>query len=298
MTEQVLSVTQQIARQGKANSMWRTRRMLGRVLLYVVLTVFVIIALFPFFWMLSSSFKSTTELFAVVPRMIPLHPSLDSYRNVLEHTPFPTFFVNSLKIATITTVGSILLSIYGAYAMSRFAFRGKYGYGLAMLVTQMFPGALLVIPIFMIIRRVGLFNTHAALIIAYMTFSLPFCTWMLRGFFDSIPAELEEAAMIDGTSRLGALHAIVLPISGPGIAAVAMFAFIRSWNDLLFALVLIQSRNLLTLPTGLASFMEEFTFRWDLLMAGSALTTVPMLFFFIFMQRFIVQGLTAGALKG
>ncbi len=277
---------------------WRWRKVLGGLAIYLVLSVFLIIALFPFFWMLSSSFKSTTELFAAVPRLIPQHPSLENFRNVLEYTLFPQFFVNSFKIATIATLGSVVVSIYGAYAMSRFAFRGKYGYGLVLLVTQMLPGALLVIPLFMMIRRVGLFNTHTALVIAYMTFSLPFCIWMMRGYFDSIPAELEEAAMIDGASRLGALHTIVLPVSGPGIAAVAMFAFIRAWNDLIFALVLLQNRHLMTLPVGLASFMEEFSFRWDLLMAGSALTTVPMLIFFIFMQRFIVQGLTAGALKG
>jgi ABC-type glycerol-3-phosphate transport system permease component len=277
---------------------YRVRRWTGTVLTHVVLLIALMITLFPFAWMISSSLKPQTELFAEKPRLIPQTITLVNYQNVWQHTNFPRFFRNSFKIATTVSALSIVVSMYAAYAMSRFIFRGKNVFGLLLLATQMFPGVLLVLPLFLIFKAMHLFNTHAAVMLAYLTFSLPFCIWTLRGFFDAIPKELEEAALIDGASRIGALHRIILPVSGPGIAAVGMYAFIRSWNELLFALVLLQGKEMQTLPLGLTNFMEEFSFRWDLLMAGSSITTVPVLFFFLFMQKFIVQGLTAGAVKG
>jgi arabinogalactan oligomer/maltooligosaccharide transport system permease protein len=248
--------------------------------------------------MLSSSFKPQSELFAEVPRLIPKTFTLENYQNVLQHTDFPRFFRNSFKIAVIVSLSSIIVAMYAAYAMSRYSFQAKNLFGGLLFVTQMFPGVLIVLPLFQIFKVLHLINTHYAIMLAHLTFSVPFCVWMLRGFFDAIPKELEEAALIDGASRMKALHHIILPISGPGIAAVGMYAFIRSWNEFLFALVLLQTRDLQTLPLGLTNFMEEFAFRWDLIMSGSAITTVPVLFFFLFMQRFIVQGLTAGAVKG
>ena len=277
---------------------WRLRRSAGKFITYVVLLTALAITLFPFAWMISSSFKPQTELFAPEFRLLPQRFTLENFENVWQHTDFPQFFGNSFKIAVTVSFASIVVSMYAAYALSRFGFRGKNAFGLLLLVTQMFPGVLLVLPLFLIFKGLRLFNTHYAVMLAYLTFSLPFCIWTLRGFFDAIPKELEEAALIDGASRLKALHLIILPVSGPGIAAVGMYAFIRSWNELLFALVILQNKDLQTLPLGLTNFMEEFSFRWDLLMAGSAITTVPVLFFFLFMQKFIVQGLTAGAVKG
>jgi multiple sugar transport system permease protein len=277
---------------------WKLRKRAGLVLTYIVLIVAIVVTLFPFFWMVSSSFKPGPELFAAKPTLVPRHPTLLNYNLVWLRTEFPRYFLNSFKIAVIVTAGSIAVSMYAAYAFSRYRFRGRGSYGSVLLTTQMFPGILIVLPLFLIVKALHLFDTHLALIVAYLAFSLPFSIWTLRGFFDAIPRELEEAATIDGASRIVAFHRIVLPISGPGIAAVGMFAFIRSWNEFLFALVLIQSQGLSTLPLGLATFMESYSFRWDLLMAGSTITTIPVLFFFLFMQRFIVQGLTAGAVKG
>ena len=188
--------------------------------------------------------------------------------------------------------------MYAAYAIARIKFAGSYAFSLLLLITQMFPHILLVIPLFVIIQKLGLFNTHTALVIAYTSFSIPFTVWMLRGFFEAIPAELEEAAVIDGASMMGTFHRIILPLAGPGIAAVTMFGFIRGWNEFLFALVLLQNHDLFTLPIGLASFQEEYTFRWDLILAGASIITLPVLFFFLVMQRFIVQGLLGGAVKG
>lgn len=274
------------------------RKAFGLLVTYVLLLSAVTVVLFPVFWMASSSLKPDPELFARNQTMLPINWTLQNYRNVWLNTDFPAYFWNSFKVAAISTALSVFVSMYAAYALARIRFTGRYAYGLLLLVTQMFPHILLVIPLFIIIRNIGLFNTHAALVIAYTAFSLPFNIWLLRGFFEAIPEELEDAAAIDGASMLGTFHRIILPLAGPGLAAVTMFSFIRAWNEFLFALVFLQSHELFTLPIGLASFQEEFTFRWDLIMAGAGIITLPVLFFFLLMQRFIVQGLLGGAVKG
>lgn len=268
------------------------------LLVYATLVVAATVVLFPVFWMASSSLKPGPELFARDLTLLPVNWTLENYRNVWLHTNFPNYFWNSFQVAAISTILSVVISMYAAYALARIRFAGRYAFGMLMLVTQMFPHILLVLPLFLIIQRVGLLNTHAALIIAYTSFSLPFTVWLLRGFFEAIPEELEEAAAIDGASQLATFHRIILPLAGPGLAAVTMFGFIRGWNEFLFALVFLQSRNLFTLPIGLANFQEEYTFRWDLIMAGAGIITLPVLALFLLMQRFIVQGLLGGAVKG
>jgi ABC-type glycerol-3-phosphate transport system permease component len=277
---------------------YNSRKLWAMVATYGVLFFAICVILFPIFWMFSSSFKGQTELFARDMTLLPRVWSWENYVNVWSNTPFPKYFWNSFYIAVITTLITVAFAIYAAYAIARLRFRGRFLIGMVLLVTQMFPHVTLVLPLFLIIRNIGLFDTHAALIIAQVAFSLPFAVWMLRGFFVSIPAELEDAAAVDGAGLMTTLHKIIVPLAGPGIAAVAMFTFIRSWNEFLFALVLLQSQSLRTLPLGLASFQEEYTYRWDLMMAGGSIISLPVLFFFILMQRFIVQGLLGGALKG
>ena len=278
------------------------RRHLRRptVLMLTVGTLIIaaMVVLFPVFWMVSSSLKPRSELFARDLTLLPVQWTFDNYRNVWRGTDFPSYFLNSFEVAAASTVLTVVISMYAAYAIARIEFRGRYAFGLLLLVTQMFPHILLVIPLFLIFQQLGLFNTHAALIIAYTSFALPFTIWLLRGFFEAIPAELEDAAAIDGASMLGTFRRVILPLAGPGIAAVTMFAFIRSWNEFLFALVFLQTHQLFTLPIGLASFQEEYTFRWDLIMAGASIITLPVLVFFLIMQRFIIQGLIGGAVKG
>ena len=256
------------------------------------------VILFPIFWMFMSSFKGQTELFARDMTLTPVVWTWENYYNVWFKTPFPRYFWNSFYIASVTTAITVGFAIYAAYAIARIRFRGRFLIGIVLLSTQMFPHVTLVLPLFLIIRNLGLFDTHAALIIANVAFARPFAVWMLRGFFVSIPEELEDAAAIDGAGLMTTLHKIIVPLAGSGIAAIAMFTFIRSWNEFLFALVLLQSQSLRTLPLGLASFQEEYTYRWDLMMAGGAIVSLPVLLFFLLMQRFIVQGLLGGALKG
>lgn len=282
----------------KARRVGYPRKVIGVLLIYVAILFAASLILFPIFWMFSSSFKGPTELFARDLTLFPKVVTWENYINVWFNTPFPSYFINSFYVAGITTLVTVVVSVYAAYAVARIEFRGKFAFGMVLLIVQMFPHIMLVLPLFMIIRNMGLFNTHFALIIAYTAFSLPFSIWMLRGFFAAIPTELEDAAAIDGASQLGTLHKVILPLAGPGIAAIAMFTFIRSWNEFLFALVFLQSQTLRTLPLGLASFQEEYTYRWDLLMAGASIVSLPVLFFFLLMQRFIVQGLLGGAVKG
>jgi multiple sugar transport system permease protein len=274
------------------------RRLWAGVGTYSALLLALAVILFPILWMFSSSFKGRTELFARDMTLFPLDWTLENYINVWVNTPFPRYFWNSFYIASITTVITVSFAIYAAYAIARLRFRGRLLIGLVLLTTQMFPHVTLVLPLFMIIRNLGLFDTHAALIIANVAYALPFAVWMLRGFFVAIPEELEDAAAVDGAGMMMTIHKIIVPLAGPGIAAIAMFTFIRAWNEFLFALVLLQSQSLRTLPLGLASFQEEYTYRWDLMMAGGSIVSLPVLFFFLLMQRFIVQGLLGGALKG
>ena len=219
------------------------RRAFILLVTYVVLLLAVTFILFPVFWMVSSSLKPQPELFARHLTLLPVDWTLENYINVWKGTAFPTYFWNSFKVAAISTFCAVIVSMYAAYAIARIQFRGRYAFGMMLLITQMFPHILIVIPLFLIIRKFGLFNTHAALIIAYTAFSLPFSIWLLRGFFEAIPEELEDAAAIDGASMLGTFHRIILPLAGPGIAAVTMFTFIRAWNEFLFALVFLQSRD-------------------------------------------------------
>ena len=276
----------------------RSRKVIGVLLAYVALLLAMVIILFPLIWMFLSSFKGQSELFARDMTFLPKVWTWENYINVWFNTPFPLYFWNSFVIAGITALITVFISVYAAYAIARLEFRGRKAFGAMLLITQMFPHIMLVLPLFTIIRALGLFNTHAALIIAYTAFSLPFSIWMMRSFFAAIPLELEDAAAVDGASLMSTLHKVILPLVGPGIAAIGMYTFIQAWNEFLFALVFLQSQNLRTLPLGLASFQEEFSFRWDLMMAGGSIVSLPVLAFFLLMQRFIVQGLLGGAVKG
>jgi ABC-type glycerol-3-phosphate transport system permease component len=230
--------------------------------------------------------------------LLPVDWTLASYVAVWQGTSFPSYFFNSFKIAVASTALSVIVGMYAAYAIARIKFRGRYAFGMLLLIAQMFPQIMLVIPLFIVVQKAGLLNTHIALIVCYAAFALPFTVWMMRGFFETIPEELEDAAAVDGAGILKTFHKIILPLAGPGLAAVTIFAFIRSWNEFLFALVFLQSRTMFTMPIGLASFQEEYTFRWDLIMAGAGIITLPILFFFLLMQKFIVAGLLGGAVKG
>lgn len=265
-----------------------------RHLLLIGLCIF---AILPMLWGLSASLKPPSELFTN-PSMIPRNPTLSNYAYVLGRTRFPLWFYNTVKVALGTTLLSVTIAILGGYAMSRFKFWGRGLYGNILLVVQMFPGVMLAIPLFLTFTKLRLINTHWSLLITYMSFALAFAVWSLKGYFDAIPQEIEEAALIDGASRFQVLWRIILPLSAPGITTVAVFTFLLAWNDFFFAYLFLVKDTQYTLQMGLFSFIKQFHTEWNYLMTAAVLTAVPVFVFFFGLQRFLTRGLIAGAMKG
>lgn len=271
-----------------------------RVLLYVVLLVLLIYAFFPTFWLLSTSIKPQLEAFQDPPTWWPHNPTLYSYQILpADQSGFVTYFKNSLIVGVFTTLLTLLAATPAGYVLSRFRFRGARALLLLILATQMFPYVTILISLYTLFRQLGMLNTYPALVLSFTTFSLPFSIWMIKGFCDTLPTELEDAARVDGLSRLGVLRVIVLPIIIPGVVAVGFFAFLNSWNELLFALTLTSSPGMRTIPPGFVlTYIGEFQDRWPDMMAASVVVALPIVILFTLFQKQLVSGLTAGAVKG
>lgn len=273
----------------------RTHKLVPMAVAFVVCFVFAI----PFLWMILTSIKPTSELFSTPVRFFPEQGVYwRSYIEVWNSGNFDRYFFNSVLVASVATFGSVGISILAGIGFARYKLIGSNTLLLGVLLSQLFPLVLLVPPFYTTMRDMGILDTHLSLIIAYVSFALPFSIWMLTGYFRSIPVELEESAMIDGTSRLGAYVRITLPLAGPGIAATLIYCFILAWNEFLFATTFISSPELRTLPIGLQAFIGQYQTDWNLLMAGAVVTTLPVVVLFVFLQRYLVAGLTAGAVKG
>jgi multiple sugar transport system permease protein len=247
--------------------------------------------------MLSTSLKTEAEAFRMPPTWIPLEPTVDSYIGIWVRKKFGIYFFNSTVISLATAVLSTFFGALAGYGFSRFFFKGRRFLIGFFLATQMLPGVLLVGPYFKILSKVGLYDTRTGLIIAFLTICLPFSTWMMKGFIDKVPEELDQSAMVDGCSRLGIFFKIILPIVAPGMVATILFAFLLAWGDLLWALCLTSSESMITVTLGIARTVGEFRIIWPMLMAGSLVGGMPAILLYIFLQRLLVQGLTAGAVK-
>ncbi len=274
----------------------------GRKLITVFLVVLVCaFALFPFLWMISTSFKPAEEVYTNTPAFIPDNPTAQGYTEMLTTESstfdFKKWAVNSVVIALMTTIFSMVIATLGGYGISRFRFRGRGALSYIVLTTQVLPGSLLMIPLYIIMGNLQLLDTRLGLVIAYATFSVPFCTWMMKGFFDSIPLSLEEAAKVDGAGRFRCFATVVMPLTVPGLVATGLFAFINGWNEYLFASTFMKSYENWTLPMGIASFQGQYTTNWGTLMAGSVLVTIPVVILFLTLQKHLVGGMTAGAVK-
>jgi arabinogalactan oligomer/maltooligosaccharide transport system permease protein len=283
---------------GRHRPRGREDRSLGSsIALHATLLFATFIALFPVVWVLLSSFKPA---YAIRSSEITLFkdPTLENYKHVLLDTSFPNWFLNSLVVAAFTMVIGISMSASAGYALSRFNFPGKRGLMWVFLLTQMFPVAILIVPIYTIMANLGLINTKASLIIAYCTVAVPFCAWMLRGYFDTIPRELDEAAALDGLGPFGTFYRVILPLARPGLAVTAFYTFITAWGEVAYAIAFMQSDDHYTLGAGLQQFVPQFQPRWELLTAGAVLITIPAALVFFFAQRHLVAGLTAGSTKG
>jgi multiple sugar transport system permease protein len=265
---------------------------------YGVLVGLAIVVVFPFYWMTVTSFKNEEQMRSLVSMFWPRPLVGENYEQLLAKTDFLKWYANSATVAISSTLLATAVGTIGAYALARLRFLGRGFMASATLITYLVPPSILFIPLYAQMRSLGLANSLGGLIAAYPSFTVPFVTWLLMGYFESIPEELEEAAMIDGATRFGAFYRVVLPLSAPGVLAAGLYAFTQAWNEFLYALVFITDGKLRTLPVGLASFITGDVYGWGYLMAGAVLTTLPVIAAYIYLQKYMVDGLTAGSVKG
>jgi multiple sugar transport system permease protein len=266
------------------------------VIIYSLVVLAVFLSLAPIIYLFITSFKEPDLTFAIPP-VWNFTPTVQNYREVLSTTNFSKYFMNSVSIALITVGIAMLLGTLAAYGFSRFRFRGKFWLKMGALVPQMLPPIVLVVPLYVLFNRLDWIDTRQALIVSYLTFTIPLAIWMMTGFFDDVPIELEEAAMIDGCSRLSALFRVSLPLVVPGMAATAILAFIYCWNEFLYAVIL-TGREARTLPVIITSFMTNKSILWGRIAASGSLVLIPVIIFALLAQRYLVRGLGKGAVKG
>jgi multiple sugar transport system permease protein len=279
-----------------ADTGWRGRG--ARRWAWLVVAVLGAFGLLPVYWLLVTSLKPANETFAYPPTILPREITFDAYAQLLDSPELLRALVNSVIVSVATAVLSVIVASYMAFAFAKYRFRGRRSLMSFVLSSQLFPQSLLLITLYAVFAATGLLNTYLVVILSFTTFTLPLCVWMLKGFFDTIDDSLIEAAKVDRASRMRIIHSIVLPISAPGLVAAGLFAFIRGWNDLIFALTLTGPERQ-TLPPGLVNaFIGEAAVQWAPLMAASLVTSLPVVIAFIALQRHLVGGISAGAVKG
>ncbi len=276
----------------------RLQRILSSTGLYVAVFLYVAFAVFPIYWTVKISVTPENLLYSEGIKLWPTRMTLQNYVTVLKASDFPRYFLNSLIVSIATALIVTAVASLAGYALSRFHFRGKNWVSLVLLLTQTFPLVMVIPPIFRIMATMGLTDNLYGLIVIYTAFNIAFATFLMQSFFDGIPKELEEAAMIDGCTRAAALRRIVLPLTLPGMGATVAFVFTAAWSELLFALMLINSEDQKTFSVGLLTFIGKFAVDWGQMMAASVMALIPVCLFFAFLQRYLVTGLTAGAVKG
>jgi multiple sugar transport system permease protein len=271
-------------------------KIINRIIIYSLVVLAVFLSLSPIIYLFITSFKEPDLTFAIPP-VWNFTPTVQNYREVLSTTNFSKYFMNSVSIALITVGIAMLLGTLAAYGFSRFRFRGKFWLKMGALVPQMLPPIVLVVPLYVLFNRLDWIDSRQALIVSYLTFTIPLSIWMMTGFFDDVPIELEEAAMIDGCSRFSALIRVSLPLVVPGMAATAILAFIYCWNEFLYAVIL-TGREARTLPVIITSFMTNKSILWGRIAASGSLVLIPVIIFALLAQRYLVRGLGKGAVKG
>ena len=269
-----------------------------KVATVVGLAAFALLVLVPFWWIASMSFKTYEQIQFAQSIYVPRPFTWENYRGLWLETRFPLWLRNSAITAVIVTAITTVIACLGGYAVARLRFPGREAVASLILILYLVPPALLFIPLYRVLAELGATNSLAALCLSYPTFTVPFCTWLMIGFFRALPRELEEAAFVDGASRTTALVRVLLPLAAPGLVASAIFAFTLSWNEFLYALVFIQDEKTITVPVGLNLLIYGDVFHWGQLMAASVITTVPVVTLYMFVQRWMVEGLAAGGVKG
>lgn len=274
-----------------------TRTRIARIGVIAGLLLGAVFAAGPVLWMLSSSFKSNTEIFELPPRLITESFSFDAYIAILTDPEALRFFLNSYIVAGAVTILTLLVAIQAAYAFSRFEFRGKRILNVVIISVQAVPPITLLIPYFGLVVALGLYNTYPGLIFTYMVFTLPYAIIMMTGYFNTLPRELDEAVRVDGAGSFTALWRVLVPISVPGIVSVGIYTFMIAWNEYLFALTLTRTTDMRTVPIGIQLLMGQHSYEWNQIMAMSVLGSIPVLILFLVLQRYFISGLTAGSVK-
>jgi multiple sugar transport system permease protein len=268
----------------------------SKVLTYGLLAVFVLIVAVPLFWMVTTAIKTNKELYEDFS-YVPHRPTLENFVRVIVREKLLTNIRNSFSVAMITTLITVLVSSLAAFSIVRYRYPGREWIGRLILFKYLLPSAMLFVPLYVIVTALGLGNTQQGLILTYLTFTIPFCTWMLMGYFRGMPVELEEQAMVDGCTKTGAMLRILLPLSAPGLVASAIFSFTLAWNEFLLALVITMDQSTMTVPIKLSMMVVGDQYIWGQLMAGAVLASIPVGILYFIGQRFVVQGLAAGAVK-
>ncbi|MGF1475273.1 MAG: carbohydrate ABC transporter permease [Geminicoccaceae bacterium] len=269
---------------------------------WIFLLLLLLFAMLPMLWMLVTSVKTQFAALQYPPEWIPSNPNLDQYKRLLSPQneiggQFLRYMLNSIWVSTATTIIGVAIAVPAAYAFSRFRFPGRNVLFFSVLFRNMFPAVVFLMPLFIMMRFMGLVNTYSSLILTYLTFGLPLSIWLLKGFYDNIPVQLEQAARIDGCTRFQAFLLVVMPLSAPGIVATAIYSFITAWNEYVYALTFLNSDEKLTLPVGLQRFFAEYATNWPGLMAASFIMSVPVVVMFLVLQKYFVRALTEGAVK-
>ena len=263
-----------------------------------VLVLMLLWTAIPFYWMIATSLKLDKEIYGYEATLIPQRPTLANYATVFRETPYLLYLRNSVAVAVGSTLLSMIIAVLGAYAIARLNFPGRALLARTLVFTYLVPTSLLFIPMFALMSALRLTDSLHGLIIAYLGFDVPFCTWLLMGYFKSVPVELEEAARVDGCNRVGALLRVVLPMSLPALVVVTFFSFTHAWNEFLYAYVFTSTTGSRTVTTGLVNFMSQDVFFWGPLMASTVMSALPPVLMFLVFQRWVVKGLTLGGVKG
>lgn len=271
-------------------------KQLSWIFIYVLTFLAVLLSIAPIVYIVITSFKEPELTFAIPP-VWNFTPTLKNYEEVLSSTDFSKYFMNSVVVALVTTGIALTLGTLAAYGFSRFRFRGHFWLKMSSLIPQMLPPIAIIVPLYVLFSKLDWIDTRQALVISYLTFTIPLSTWMMISFFDDVPVELEEAAMIDGSSRFGALLRVSLPLAIPGMAATAILAFLYCWNEFLYAVIL-TGRDARTLPVTITSFMTNKSVLWGRIAASGSLVLIPVLIFALLAQRYLIRGLAKGAVKG
>jgi arabinogalactan oligomer/maltooligosaccharide transport system permease protein len=267
-------------------------------LVYALLVFITIVTIYPIVQIFGVSLRPANELYSTSLRIVPEHASFESYRTILFKKDFFTWLKNSLIVAFAVSIFGVSLASTAGYAFSRFRFRGKRSGLVVILITQMFPATMLLLPLYVLMKRIGLVDHLLGIIIAYTATALPFCIWTMKGYYDTIPRDLEEAAIIDGTTQAGAFWRVTLPLSAPALVITALFSFMTGWSEFVVARVIISRSELYTLPLGLESLSSTFQTEWANYAAGSILVCIPVVALFLALSKFLISGLTLGGVKG